>query len=164
MVRYKELVTMKLVEKNSHEVIGDIVDTAYDSDYRKVTHLVVKNNNLIKNKFPILLNDAIISLEDQIVYIDNKNWTKEELGISVIEPFNFLDKEVKTEKGECVGFIKDIIIDVNDGSILGFIITEGIFEDFTQGRNFIPLFYHNIIKENSIFISDKDKSNISKNN
>ena len=40
--------------------------------------------------------------------------------------FKYIEKEIKTEDGECIGYIKDIVIDKLEGSIEGFIITEGI--------------------------------------
>ncbi|NLJ98490.1 MAG: PRC-barrel domain containing protein [Tissierellia bacterium] len=76
------------------------------------------------------------------------------------EYFNFIDKEIRTDNAEIVGFIKDIVINKEDGSIDGFVITEGVFEDLIKGRNYIPFFESTKINEDYIHISNEDfKSN-----
>ncbi len=60
MIRYKQILTCKFIgggEKK--EPIGKILDVVYSDDYRRITHLVVRNDNLIKNKTIIPLEEIV---------------------------------------------------------------------------------------------------------
>nr|WP_272878398.1 PRC-barrel domain-containing protein [Clostridium sp. Cult3] len=82
----------------------------------------------------------------------------------LVEEFKYIEKEIKTEDGECIGYVKDIVIDKLKGSIEGFIITEGVFEDILKGRNYMPLFENTKITEDSICIFKSMLNSIDKNN
>ena len=75
---------------------------------------------------------------------------------NIREGFKYIDKEIRTEDGECIGYIKDLVINKEKGSIEGFIITEGVVEDLLKGRNYMPLFENTVIKEDCICIVDKN--------
>ncbi len=152
MIRYKQILTYKLIGGERREPIGKILDVVYSNDYRRITHLIIKNNNLIKNKITIPFEDIIFLNEDQILYLKDEKYLEEALESIVIEEFKLLEKEVITEEGECIGYVKDFIVNKEDGFIEGFIITEGIFEDILRGRNYIPLFDDIKISEECICI------------
>ena len=59
MIRYKQILTYKLIGGERREPIGKILDVVYSNDYRRITHLIIKNNNLIKNKITIPFEDII---------------------------------------------------------------------------------------------------------
>lgn len=64
-----------------------------------------------------------------------------------------IELEVLSEDGESLGFVKDIIIDVQLGSVIGFILTQGIFEDISLGRNILTLNEEIVFKTDKIIIS-----------
>lgn len=151
MIRYKQLVTLKIIDKENRQPIGKILDLIYSHDYKKVAYIVVKNNNLIKNKAPIPYENINFLNSNQGLYLDNIQVFEEQLE-EVIEEFQFIDKEVRGEDGESIGYIKDLVINKEDGSIGGFIITEGVIEDLIKGRNYIPLLENIIIKDEFITV------------
>lgn len=164
MIRYKQILTCKLIGGERREPIGKILDVVYSNDYRRITHLIIKNNNLIKNKITIPFEDIIFLNEDQILYLKDEKYLEEALESVVIEEFKLLEKEVITEEGECIGYVKDFIVNKEDGFIEGFIITEGIFEDILRGRNYIPLFDDIKISEECICIPNCIFNILNKNN
>lgn len=155
MIRYKELLTLRIINQEDNELVGKIVDLLYSDDYRRVTNLIVKNNNLIKNKNKIAYNDINYDdNNDQILILDEGKILEYEIDKGLGQEFKFIDKEIRTQNDECIGYVKDILINIDSGSIEGFIITEGIVEDLIKGRNYLPLFDNTIIKNNCIYISN----------
>lgn len=154
MIRYKQLVTLKVVDKETEEPIGKILDVIYSDDYKKIAYLVIKNNNLIKNKFPISYEDIGFLNDDQVLYLKSGKVLQNGLEVNIKEEFNYIDKEIRLENEECIGYVKDVLINKENGFIEGFIITEGIFEDLLKGRNYMPFLENTIIKEERIYIPD----------
>ncbi|QQY80559.1 uncharacterized protein YrrD [Keratinibaculum paraultunense] len=164
MIRYKQILICKLIGGEKKEPIGKILDVTYSDDCRRVTYLIVKNDNLINNKIFIPFEDIIFLDEDQILYLKDEKDLEEALEGIVTKELKLLEKEVRTEEGECIGYVKDFIVNKEDGFIEGFIITEGIFEDILRGRNYIPLFKDIKITENCICIPNCIFNILNKNN
>ena len=156
MIRYKQLVTYKVINKETGEIMGNILDVIYSEDLKKVNYLVVKSKNLIKNKAPISYEDIQLLENHQALYLKDSKIFRKKLEENINEGFKYIDKEIRNEDGECIGYVKDVVINKLDGLIEGFIITEGVFEDLFKGRNYMPLFENTIIEEDCIFISNKD--------
>ena len=74
MIRYKQLLTSKLISRSNKEPIGKILDVIYSDDYRRITHLVVKNDNLIKNKASIPFEDVVFLEDNQILYLKDERF------------------------------------------------------------------------------------------
>lgn len=156
MIRYKQLVTLKVIDKTTKQTIGKIKDIIYSDDYKKIDYLIIKNDNLIKNKTPISYTNVHFLNKNQALYLDNINTFEAQLERNIKEGFQFIDKEIRTENDECIGFVKDVVINKEDGTINGFIITEGIIEDLLKGRNYMPLLDSISIKEDCVCISNND--------
>lgn len=155
MIRYKQLITLKVIDKNLNRPIGRIKDVLYSADYRKVDYLIVKNNNLLKNKIIIDYNSISFQNNNKIIYnktIDIIDFKMDKYIENAKEGYKLIDKEIKNEVGECIGFVRDVVIDRENGKVDGFIITEGLIEDLLKGRNYIPLLDTIYIDENCIYI------------
>ncbi|NLJ98489.1 MAG: hypothetical protein GX320_04380 [Tissierellia bacterium] len=63
MIRYRKLITLEVVDKDSDKPIGKVFDAIYSKDYKKIEYLIVKNNNLIRNKAPIPYEDIKLSVK-----------------------------------------------------------------------------------------------------
>ena len=156
MIRYKQLVTLKVVDKETEETIGKILDVVYSDDHKKIAYLIVKNNNLIKNKIPISYEDIGFLNDDQVLYLKNGKTLQNKLEVDIKKEFNYINKEIRLENEEIIGYVKDVIINKENGFIEGFIITEGIFEDLLKGRNYMPFLENITIKEECIYIFDNN--------
>jgi len=156
VIRYKQLLTLKVLDKNTKEPIGKVEDVIFSNDYKKIEFLIVKNGNLIKNKAIIKYDDICFINNKQLIYIKDADELKDKLERSISsnrEGSKFLDKEIINENGECIGFVRDIVINRDDGKIDGFIITEGLFEDLLKGRNYLPLLDNITIDEKAINVT-----------
>ncbi|GFN36017.1 PRC-barrel domain-containing protein [Tepidimicrobium xylanilyticum] len=149
MIRYKQLITLDLIDENN--IIGKIEDVVYSEDYRKIKYLVVKNGKLIKNKFLIPYNEIEIKNNNQALLLGDINGYANQMNIDDKDS-KLINKVIKDENGEYIGYIKDIVINKKDGTIDGFIITEGLIEDLIKGRNYIPLLKNIQISENGIYL------------
>ena len=76
---------------------------------------------------------------------------------------NLIELEVLSEDEDSLGFVKDIVIDINLGSVIGFILTQGIFEDISSGRNILLLNKSMIFEKDKIIISTTLKNEYLKN-
>ena len=59
--------------------------------------------------------------------------------------------------------VKDLLFDFNDGKLIGYIITEGLLEDISRGRSFIPNIGNIKINDDSLIFGENIKDIISKN-
>lgn len=156
MIRYKQLVTFKMIDKDTKETIGKIHDVIYSDNYKKIDYFIVKNNNLIKNKFLVEYKSICFLNKNQFLCLKDMEFEKklekdiesEKLG------FKFLERQIRTEDDGCIGYVKDVVINKEDGTIDGLIITEGLLEDLLKGRNYIPLQDNMRINEEYIYISN----------
>ena len=155
MIRYKQLLTLNLIDKETKESIGKILDVIYSDNLKKIDYLIVKNDNLIKNKIPIPYKHVDFLDNNQVLYLENMDALRDKSNEEVKGKINLLDKEIRLENGECIGYIKDIVINKEDGTIGGFIITEGLIEDILKGRNYIPLLKNTRIEKECIYMPYK---------
>lgn len=155
MIRYKQLVTLKVVDKDTNQHIGRIDDVIYSDDYKRVDYLIIKNDNLIRNKAVIDYKDILFINNSKVMYLgDSKNLENklERNTNNDREGKKFIDKQIKSKDNECIGYVKDVVINKENGVVDGFIITEGLFEDLIKGRNYLPLLDYIEINDNYIYI------------
>lgn len=155
VIRYKKLLTLKILDRDTREPIGKIEEIICSDDFKKVDYLVIKNGNLIKNKAIIRFDDIHFINKDQVVYIKAANDLDDKMERNISsekEGSKLFNKEIIDENEECIGYVRDIVINKDNGKIEGFIITEGIFEDLIKGRNYLPLLDDTIIDDKAINI------------
>jgi len=155
VIRYKKLLTLKILDRDTREPIGKIEEIICSDDFKKVDYLVIKNGNLIKNKAIIRFDDIHFINKDQVVYIKAANDLDDKMERNISsekEGSKLFNKEIIDENEECIGYVRDIVINKDNGKIEGFIITEGIFEDLIKGRNYLPLLDDTIIDDKAISI------------
>lgn len=154
MIRYKQLITLIVMDKYLKNPIGRIKDVLYSNDYRRIDYIVINNGNLLKNKVIIDYKSLSFQENNKIIYnnTDIFNFKMDKYVENTNEGYNLIDKEIRNEYGECIGFVKDVVIDKDEGKVEGFIITEGIIEDLLKGRNYIPLLDTIYINEDCISI------------
>ena len=107
VIRYKKLLTLKILDRDTREPIGKIEEIICSDDFKKVDYLVIKNGNLIKNKAIIRFDDIHFINKDQVVYIkaDNDLDDKMERNISSEkEGSKLFNKEIIDENEECIGY------------------------------------------------------------
>lgn len=154
MIRHKQLITLDLIEKESGKSIGKIEDVVYSKDGKKIEYIIVKNNNLFRNKLLIPYDKIRFLDRYQVLFLGDIDSYLNQVNIDIKNHLKLIDKVIKLENGEYLGYVKDIVINKKDGSIDGFIITEGLFEDLIKGRNYIPLLNNMRIAEEGLCLPD----------
>ena len=161
MIRYNELIGLKALNRENGEKIGEIIDIVFSENLNKIVGLVIEDGMLFKDRkmatfenIDCIGKDAImlISVEDYESKRGKKEYDKY-LGKNIA----LIDKEVLDESGEFIGYVKDFIINSENGEITGYIITEGIIEDIVKGRRFIPSGRNMDINKENIIISHEIK-------
>lgn len=141
MKKASELLSLYVVDNSRRKKICKIKDIIYSETKDKIIGFKI-NNNMFKKNSKIINFDEILFIGNDSIVINNKEDVKTTnntmTSLSHYESQNILDYEVKYEDGETIGYIKDIIVDENNGKILGYILTDGIFEDLINGRNILP--------------------------
>lgn len=170
MIRYTSLLKSSIFnfKKNikKDEEMGKVVDLVFSNNLHKITNLIGENGKLIKTKWLIPF-DTIVTINDKGVLVNKDSCLK-------IEDFNreklitgedvkIIEKSVLQEDGELIGYVKDVIINPLNGILIGFIMTEGIFEEIFKGRNFIPNMGNIKINSKNIIINDAIMDQIVKN-
>lgn len=153
MKRYKELYKTKILNPINLRPLGLIDTIIIDKFDFKTSYLILKNNNLVNNKLIIAFKDLVFIDEDRALCVgfNMLNYQEKkrlrELRIKII------DKEIRNDLGDFIGYIKDIVFDLNSGMIIGFLVSEGLFEEIIRGMKYIPAtdnysFGDNFIQEN----------------
>lgn len=141
MKKASELLGLNVVDNSCREKICKIKDIIYSEKKDKIIGFKI-TKNLFKKNSKIINFDEILFIGNDFIVINNKEDVKTTnntiTSLVHYESQNILDYEVKYEDGETIGYIKDIIVDENNGKILGYILTDGIFEDLINGRNILP--------------------------
>lgn len=165
MIRYTSLLKSSIFDINEEE-IGKVADLVFSNNLHKITNLVVENGKLIKDKWLIPF-DTITTINDDGVQINMDKCLKvEDLNIDKLiigEDIKIIEKSVLKEDGELIGYVKDVIINPLNGIVIGFIITEGIFEEILKGRSFIPNMGSINVGGENIIINDTIMNQIVKN-
>lgn len=165
MIRYTSLLKSSIFDINEEE-IGKVADLVFSNNLHKITNLVVENGKLIKDKW-LLPFDTITTINDDGVQINMDKCLKvEDLNIDKLiigEDIKIIEKSVLKEDGELIGYVKDVIINPLNGIVIGFIITEGIFEEILKGRSFIPNMGSINVGGENIIINDTIMNQIVKN-
>lgn len=166
LIRYRDLIGAKVVEKKNGERIGEISDVIFKEDFQSFVGFLIKDGKILKQKKTIEL-ERVTSFGKDAIMIDLgkslsiKNSNIEE-GITE-EEIKFIDKEILTQDGECLGYVKDLLFSKDDGKLIGYIITEGLIEDITKGRSFIPNFSNVKTNKEHLIVDNEVKDLISKN-
>jgi uncharacterized protein YrrD len=133
----------------------EIKDLFYCNRNFKVTAFLVQEGGYF-HKARVIELEHIKKIGENAVIIENY-----EKIINVKEDTNklysrkkLLGLEVVTSDERNIGIVKDILIEMENGRILGLILTTGLFDDLVEGRSILPIhheldIYENIIKVNS---------------
>jgi len=156
LIRYSQFSILKIVDRDNVP-IGTLKNVLCTEDNKYIDSLVIEDGKIFRKKI-IIPFEGIEDIGKDSMTINlnraEKEDYKEKKGIKID---CFIDKEVITEKGEFIGYIKDYIFNKEDGGISGFIITEGVIEDIINGRSFIPLNISHEVKDKNIIVKEEIK-------
>lgn len=166
MIRYTKLLKCSILDKNEGEELGKVADLVFSNDLHKITNIIVESGKLIKDKCLIPFETIVSVDDDKILVCKDKCLNMEKLNIEKLiigEDVNIIEKGVLKEDRELIGYVKDVIINPSNGILIGFIMTEGIFEEIFNGRSFIPNMENIQIGGENIVMNDMIMDQIVKN-
>lgn len=153
MFKYSKMLRMSGLALENGNSIGHVHDIVFDLKNKYVAWICMSIN--ARKRFlsfgdVIDINgNIVIQSDDKIKDVDRKFIEKAKL----VRGSEILNKKIMTNKGYDIGYINDIYIDLNYGSIEAFEISDGIVQDIISGRSIIPLIGELYLKKDYFFIS-----------
>ncbi|MTI48976.1 PRC-barrel domain-containing protein [Sporosalibacterium faouarense] len=167
MKRERDVISLPILDKNQGNKIATIKDIVYSKNKLRILGFLVSDGNF----FPTLKyiqfkniesigSDAIMiksrmALEDPRAFPEIESLIEEKRRIN--------GEEVLTENGDSLGLVYDTIFDGSNGKILGFVLTDGLFQDLKEGRNILPCMKGITYGDQALIVSNEIKGQFEKN-
>lgn len=153
MVSYNKIIGLPLLILNEGKKSGIVHEIVFEINRNIVAGFIIieigKKRKFVEMSDIKLLEDKII-IQD---YMSMKNWDKSR---SKDKRFvcgkELIMKKVFDYIGNEVGYICDIFMDFQIGSVEAFHLTDGIVEDLIEGRKIIPVLGKTVLKEEGLFV------------
>lgn len=161
MRKESELIGLPVINKKNGSKVATIKDIIYSKKRYRVIGFLVNEGNIFRDAEVIQFNNIYSIGKDALIVEDESVIEKCSSLPEVSKLINekeIIEQEVLTEDGESLGHVKDILIDENNGKIIGFILTDGIFQDLKEGRNILPYTPEILFGENSIIVNNEIKN------
>lgn len=139
--------------------VNKIKDILFSQSKKKVLGFLLDEGGWFKGAKILLLKDihnigkdAVIIKNEGIIMSSTKMPEVQSILDDEFHPFHM---EVIDDRGNKIGFIEDILFDVQNGKIHSLEITEGVFDDLIHGRLKIPVSEEVAFEEKRIIVSAK---------
>lgn len=149
MIKQSELIDKPVIDKFGDK-ISNIDSIFYSKKKTRVLGFFITKDKFFSSKRFISISDIEAIGEDALVLRTNRSLDEKKYKDNDV--LDIIDKEVISKNGESIGFVKDIVIDISKGKVLGFILSQGLFEDLNYGRNILPLNEKMIYGKDNIII------------
>ena len=119
--------------------VGYVGDALYNSD-NKICAFILEQSGISLRKRMILLEEILqLSNKNCVIYSDKSIMKFDKAGGfgKDCRYSGFVGKNVETRGGKGLGIVRDMVFDVETGSIEGFELCRGLVEDAVKGRNII---------------------------
>ncbi|ACL69329.1 PRC-barrel domain-containing protein [Halothermothrix orenii] len=154
-----EIIGLPVVEINTGRVLGEVEDIIFSEFDGLVKGFVIRNKNkyfLETHNINRIGEDAITVLSQDLL----KPWEEHNTVEENEQTFQTLNntifgERVMTTSGKEVGKVKDLIIDENKNSVIGFELTEGVIQDLLEGRNLLPLSNNLIYGQDTLLLDEE---------
>ena len=137
---FSELLGTEIILKNSKKKLGTLIDLEIFNNSSEVSNLIFSLNKLFpKDSFYTSLTNKKI-LKDTIILDDNKCiFTYRNANNRCTRLSTLLNKRVVSANGEEKGILSDMILADDISEIKYLLISDGIYNDFLQGKSKCPL-------------------------
>lgn len=153
MVSYNKILGLPLLLLNEGRKAGIIHEVVFNIYNSAIEGLI--NNEIGKKRKFIGLSDIKL-LDNKVVIQDSKNiknWDKSKNDNNrFICGKELIKKKVFDYNGNDLGYVCDVFMDFEIGSLEAFNLTDGIIEDLFEGRKIIPVFGKTVLKEEGLFV------------
>ncbi len=132
---------LPVIDVSSGKMVGTVVDLYFDAEglFRGI---VVEKEGIFSKKM-FINSENVGNIGENAIMIDSFSNMEELAGkdqfISFQTGENFLKgKLMLTANGQELGIVEDVYFNENLEKIIGYEISEGFFDDITEGRKLIP--------------------------
>jgi len=134
--RRDEIIGLPAINKEDGKKLGYVKDIIVKTGKKRITGVLVESEGFLKRLFFIPLDKicvfgdvaVIVNINSSSVQNIKKNNKGYEHASSPI------GVQVMTKDGNEIGVISNIILDESDGSIQGYEVSQGFFDDLFKGR------------------------------
>lgn len=167
MKKVSEFIRLPVLSKDSGKKIAVTKDLVFSRHKFRVMALVTNEGSVFK-EVKIIKYKNIKSVGKDAIIVSKENVIENAADIPEIyqllkESKKIIGEDVITETGENIGVVQDIIIDEDNGKVLGFILSDGLIQDIMDGRNVLPYIYGITFGKDALMISNKIKTEFDKN-
>jgi len=159
--KVSELIGLPVVSKETGKKVSTIKEIIYSDRRNKIIGFIVNEGNIFREAKLVQFKN-VYSIGNDAVVIENKNLIEKSTLLpemsQLIDEKKTSEDEILTEDGESLGHVRDIIINTENGVVVGFILTDGLIQDLKEGRNVLPYNTQTIFGEDSIIISKEFKT------
>lgn len=164
MIKESDLIGLPILRSDYEPLNYEIKDIIYSFKDFCILGIYLQQINSAKNtkilpftKIKNIIEEGILvySIND-IVDIDQIPEIKEAINNNK----TVIGYEIYSDKGEIIGVVKDALLQIRSGKILGFIMSEGLFDDLINGYSFLPLVEGINFDEYKIMLNNKEQLKI----
>jgi uncharacterized protein YrrD len=155
----RNIVGLPIIDLSTGDEIGTVKECVFDKTENCLLGLISGSRGCPKDEQAVRFGDLKSIGEDVVVVdsgsrllpADQAEFLNEDLSTRNV---SVLGKRVISDKGRQIGTIRDVILDAETGSIVGWEVSEGIIQDILSGRNVIPHDSFVTIGEESVIIPE----------
>lgn len=153
MKKINEVIGLGIFNLESEYEEFNVKDILY---FNNSIFALILNKNIFNDCYIIRFRD-IISIEKDKIIVQNKDVIqKVSINLSkskyIMDNRYYYNKEIITKNGMCLGIVKDIVFNEENGNLVAFVISNGILDDFIYGRKAIPITRGNYHHNNRIIV------------
>jgi uncharacterized protein YrrD len=160
MIKGRQIISLPVVTENEKKQIGEVRDIIYDPRQNNIIGYLVDESGWLKAGRGFLHEDIIKRDNDCIVVKDSsviKNITSiPELKSAMENKEDIRDFKVENQDGQCIGIIKDLVLDENTNIITGYELSDGFVQDLLDGRTTISNSDIDLIVDKVVFSGETE--------
>lgn len=141
MIKIGDLIGLPLISTSQGDKLGNVQEIILNVKKGVITGFVLDKGGFLREK-KIVDAGQIKSIGDSAITVpfhELKYDSELENYSNCINYKNIIGKPVYTHCGKSLGIIQDILVNEENGHIVGFEVSEGIIHDILEGRGIIPL-------------------------
>lgn len=167
MKREKDIMSIPILDKKNGARIAYVKDIIYSKTKFRILAFLVSEKGFFTTA-KIIRFKEIDSFGENAIMVKNKNVIEDaevipEIKTLIKEKRKIIGEEVITEDGEDIGIIRDTIFDEESGKVVGFIITNGVFDDIREGRIVLPYIKGIKFGEEALIVPNQIRGQVEKN-
>lgn len=167
MKREKDIKSIPVIDAKKGVKLASVRDVIYSRTKFRILAFLISEGGFFSSARIIRFKE-IDSFGEDAIMVKNKEVIEDaetipEIKTLIKEKRQIIGEEVLSESGENIGVIRDTVFDEESGKILGFIITNGVFDDIKEGRFVLPYIKGIKFGEEAMIVPNQIRGQVEKN-